>query len=96
MEWYKTQLESSDPTVEKWPSDNTYVNHWKVDTTMLFAPGRVQKVSASEIYACPSFVCGANALFGVRPPPPGPHRRAEALAATNRQHAPGRTVRARY
>eukprot|EP00903_Cladosiphon_okamuranus_P005880 g5816.t1 len=41
MEWYTAMMESREPTVEKWPPDNTYVNHWKVDTTMLFAPGRV-------------------------------------------------------
>lgn len=48
MEWYRAQLEVRKPTVEKWPPDNTYVNHWKIDTTMLFAPGRVQNVSEIE------------------------------------------------
>lgn len=45
MEWYRAELVTKKPTVEKWPPDNTYVNHWKIDTTMLFAPGRVQNVS---------------------------------------------------
>ena len=54
MDWYHAQMASKEPTVEKWPSDNTYVNHWKVDTTMLFAPGRVHNVS------------GIGSIFGAR------------------------------
>lgn len=34
---------------EAWPSDNTYFNHWKYDTTMFNAPHSVQKVS---VYSC--------------------------------------------
>ncbi|CAM9285535.1 unnamed protein product, partial [Hapterophycus canaliculatus] len=41
LQWYESQIMARDPVVEKWPPDNTYVNHWKVDTTMSHSPPRV-------------------------------------------------------
>lgn len=79
MEWYRAQLEVRKPTVEKWPPDNTYVNHWKIDTTMLFAPGRVQNVSEDRVHG---FVVGfvRTLCFGI-----GPHRPAIALLRSHEQ-----------
>ena len=42
MEWYNEASRSRKS--EKWAADNTYVNHWKVDTIMVHAPSRVRDV----------------------------------------------------
>lgn len=44
MEWYEDQLEVADPVVEQWPPDNTYLNHWEVETTITQAPRRIKQV----------------------------------------------------
>lgn len=45
MEWYHSQMENKVPVTEKWALDNTYVNHWEVDTKMTAAPMRIHRVS---------------------------------------------------
>ncbi|CAB1098264.1 unnamed protein product [Ectocarpus sp. CCAP 1310/34] len=43
MEWYHSQMENKAPVTEKWAPDNTYVNHWEVDTKMTAAPTRIHR-----------------------------------------------------
>jgi len=52
MDWYHDEMESVSPKVESWPPENTYVNHWKIDTTMSHSPRRVQKVRGRESDRC--------------------------------------------
>lgn len=47
MDWYNST--KGNGITEKWPPDNTYVNHWKVNTVMKHAPFRVHEVMLSFV-----------------------------------------------
>ena len=44
MAWYSRRSPVLESVKESWPPDNTYVNHWKQETTMMHAPSMVHRV----------------------------------------------------
>lgn len=44
MAWYEVALPRRPLERETWKADNTYVNHWKLDTYMLHATRGVREV----------------------------------------------------
>ncbi|CAN0331996.1 unnamed protein product [Ascophyllum nodosum] len=43
MAWYSRRSPVLESVKESWPPDNTYVNHWKQETTMMHAPSMVHR-----------------------------------------------------
>lgn len=48
MDWYGKPARRK--TTETWPPDNTYVNHWKLDTVMMHAPTKLHRVSVAFFF----------------------------------------------
>ncbi|CAM9198984.1 unnamed protein product [Discosporangium mesarthrocarpum] len=70
LDWYKPILKKGESVRENWRRDNTYVNHWKVDTKMVHVPPKLKKRIFSEMQGLLESWAGVTlsptALYGVR------------------------------